>query len=162
MGSTADATAPDLPGLTFVRRIGSGGYAEVFLYEQNNTRLRVAVKVLFKENLSDRALDQFAAEAKTMAELADHPNIVQVFGADVTPDGRPYLVMTLNRRVAASCWWVSLILDWWCLSRAKVWPVFTPKRPSSSPVRQGSGLLSSTSSNLCLTSRCWAGVLEMI
>jgi hypothetical protein len=28
-----------------------------------------------------------------MAELADHPNIVQVFRSDVTGDGRPYLVM---------------------------------------------------------------------
>jgi serine/threonine protein kinase len=70
-----------------------GGYAEVFLYEQVNTRMRVAVKVLFKEQLTDRAREQFAAEANTMAELADHPNIVQVFQSDVTADGRPYLVM---------------------------------------------------------------------
>ena len=37
--------------------------------------------------------EQFAAEANTMAELADHPNIVQIFRSDVTEDGRPYLVM---------------------------------------------------------------------
>lgn len=93
MGPTAEVAPPELPGLIFVRRLGTGGYAEVFLYEQTNTHMRVAVKVLFKENLSDRMREQFAAEANTMAELADHPNIVQVFGADVTADGRPYLVM---------------------------------------------------------------------
>src|SRR5665213_1185481 len=84
---------PDLPGLTFVSDLGSGGYAEVFLYEQTNTQLRVAVKVLFKEHLTDKVREQFAAESKVMAELADHPYIVQVFQAAVTTDGRPYLVM---------------------------------------------------------------------
>jgi serine/threonine protein kinase len=84
---------PELPGLTFVSNLGTGGYAEVFLYEQTNTQLRVAVKVLFKEHLTDRAREQFAAESKVMAELADHPYIVQVFQAAVTTDGRPYLVM---------------------------------------------------------------------
>jgi len=73
--------------------LGSGGYAEVFLYEQDNTHLRVAVKVLFKESLTERSRERFAAEAMAMAELADHPYIVQVFQADVTADERPYLVM---------------------------------------------------------------------
>lgn len=89
----AESVPPDLPGLIFVRPLGTGGYAEVFLYEQANTHMRVAVKVLFKDGLTDRAREQFAAEANAMAELAGHPNIVQVFGADVTSDGRPYLVM---------------------------------------------------------------------
>jgi len=93
MARTVQDDPPVLAGHTFVRRLGAGGYAEVFLYEQNNTHLRVAVKVLFKENLTDRIREQFAAEANAMAELADHPNIVQVFQADVTSDGRPYLVM---------------------------------------------------------------------
>jgi serine/threonine protein kinase len=84
---------PELPGLTFVRSLGTGGYAEVHLYEQVNTRMRVAVKVLFAEQLTQRARQQFEAEARAMAELADHPYIVQVFQADVTADGRPYLVM---------------------------------------------------------------------
>ncbi len=99
MARNTQEEPPQLPGHTFVRRLGAGGYAEVFLYEQNNTHLRVAVKVLFKENLSDRIREQFAAEANAMAELADHPNIVQVFQADVTRDGRPYLVMKYYPRV---------------------------------------------------------------
>ncbi len=51
---TAQSDPPDLPGLTYVRRLGSGGYAEVFLYEQMSPRMRVAVKVLFAESLSPR------------------------------------------------------------------------------------------------------------
>lgn len=93
MSRPVESDPPNLPGLTFVRRLGRGGYAEVFLYEQANTHMRIAVKILFKEHLSDRTLEQFAAEANAMAELADHPYIVQVFQADVTSDGRPYLVM---------------------------------------------------------------------
>src|SRR3954453_10192058 len=55
--------------------------------------MRVAVKVLKDGRLGESERKQFAAEAETMAELADHPYIVQVFSADTTPDGRPYLVM---------------------------------------------------------------------
>lgn len=84
---------PVLPGLMYVRQLGRGGYAEVHLYEQASPRMRVAVKVLFGEGLSERARERFADEANAMAQLADHPNIVQVFRADVTEDGRPYLVM---------------------------------------------------------------------
>ena len=93
MTATRTEQPPDLPGLTFVKRLGTGGYAEVFLYEQQSPRMRVAVKVLFSEALTDRIRDQFTAEGNAMAALADHPNIVQVFRADVTADGRPYLVM---------------------------------------------------------------------
>lgn len=88
-----DKEAPDLPGLTFIKLLGSGGYANVYLYEQSMPKMGVAVKVLSAEGLSDQVLRHFTAEANTMARLADHPNIVQVFRADTTADGRPYLVM---------------------------------------------------------------------
>lgn len=84
---------PELPGLRFVKEIGSGGYSDVHLYEQAMPRMRVAVKVISAENISDEVRDRLTAEANAMAELADHPNIVQVFRADVASDGRPYLVM---------------------------------------------------------------------
>ncbi len=85
--------APELPGLTFVKELGSGGYADVYLYEQAMPRMRVAVKVLRASHLSEDIQGRFVAEANAMAELGDHPNILQVFRADVTSDGRPYLVM---------------------------------------------------------------------
>ena len=36
------SAAPDIPGLTFVRPLGSGGYADVYLYEQQSPRMNVA------------------------------------------------------------------------------------------------------------------------
>ncbi len=84
---------PQLPGLTYVQPLGSGGYADVFLYEQHRPRMPVAVKVLKASGLTDRMRAEFFAEADTMAALGDHPYIVQVFGSGTAPDGRPYLVM---------------------------------------------------------------------
>ncbi|MDE3206111.1 MAG: serine/threonine protein kinase [Acidobacteriota bacterium] len=92
----ADVTyeaAPELPGLTFVKGLGRGGFADVYLYEQARPRMRVAVKALRSDGLSDAVRERFAAEANAMAELADHPFIVQVFRSDVTDGGRPYMVM---------------------------------------------------------------------
>ena len=59
--------------------LGSGGYADVYLYEQQMPRMPVAVKVLKSEGLTDALRRQFAEEADTMAALGDHPYIVQVF-----------------------------------------------------------------------------------
>jgi hypothetical protein len=86
-------TPPKIPGLVFVQPLGSGGYADVFLYEQQSPRMPVAVKVLKAEGLTDTLRQQFVEEADTMAALGDHPYIVQVFRAGTSDDGRPYLVM---------------------------------------------------------------------
>ena len=40
------STPPEIPGLVYVQPVGSGGYADVFLYEQQMPRMNVAVKVL--------------------------------------------------------------------------------------------------------------------
>ena len=90
---TTPPVAPELPGLTYQRHIGSGGFAEVYLYEQLVTGQKVAVKVLTDDGLDDELQGRFFAEAKTTAELADHPSIVTVYTADITAAGRPYLVM---------------------------------------------------------------------
>ncbi|MFM6847992.1 MAG: protein kinase domain-containing protein [Terrabacter sp.] len=86
-------TPPKIPGLVFVQPLGSGGYADVFLYEQQSPRMPVAVKVLKSEGLTDALRQQFVEEADTMAALGDHPYIVQVFRSGTSDDGRPYLVM---------------------------------------------------------------------
>jgi hypothetical protein len=91
-GAAGDAP-PSLPGYTYLEHLGSGGYSQVYLYEQDMPRRRVAVKVLNRAGLTEATRRQFTAEANAMAGLADHPNIVQVFQAEVTGDGRPYLVM---------------------------------------------------------------------
>ena len=93
--STTGRTAqpPELPGLLYIAPLGSGGYSDVYLYEQQMPRMKVAVKVLAAHSLSQHAQARFSAEANAMAQLADHPHIVQVFRADIAPDGRPFLVM---------------------------------------------------------------------
>jgi serine/threonine protein kinase len=92
------ATPPEIAGLTFLRPLGTGGYSEVYLYEQAMPKRQVAVKVLRDTGLTESVRRQFTAEANTMAELADHPNIVSVLAADITTDRRPYLVMTYYSR----------------------------------------------------------------
>jgi serine/threonine protein kinase len=90
---TQTTGAPQLPGLVYVQPLGSGGYADVYLYEQQSPRMPVAVKVLRAEGLTDAMRRRFAEEADTMAQLGDHPYIVQIFRAGTSLDGRPYLVM---------------------------------------------------------------------
>ena len=87
-----DAAPADLPGYRFIKHIGAGGNAQVYLYEQNLPHRKVAVKVLNESALSDAARRRFTAEANVTADLA-HRHIVQVFDANVTADGRPYIVM---------------------------------------------------------------------
>lgn len=83
---------PALTGLTFVEPIGTGGFADVFLYQQQFPARRVAVKVL-RAAADAGVLEQFQAEANVMAQLSGHPSIVPIFQADVSADGRAYLVM---------------------------------------------------------------------
>ena len=86
---------PVLPGFSYVHILGSGGFADVFLYEQNMPRRQVAVKVLLSEVVSDQVRQMFQAEANLMAQLSAHPSILTVYEASVSGDGRPYLVMEL-------------------------------------------------------------------
>ncbi len=84
---------PELPGFTYVEPLGTGGFADVFLYEQQMPRRRVAVKVLLADRTSSSAAKEFADEANVMAMLSTHPAIVTIYQSGVAGDGRPYLVM---------------------------------------------------------------------
>ena len=86
---------PVLPGFSHVHVLGSGGFADVFLYEQNMPRRQVAVKVMLSEMVNDYVRQMFQAEANLMAQLSAHPSILTVYQASVSADGRPYLVMEL-------------------------------------------------------------------
>ncbi|MFN8193342.1 MAG: serine/threonine-protein kinase [Nocardioidaceae bacterium] len=87
-------TAPRIPGYRVIEHLGSGGFADVFLYEQEWPRQKVAIKVVRPDiPLTDREKQLFASEADATARLADHPFIVSVMNAGTTDDGRPYLVM---------------------------------------------------------------------
>ena len=87
------SSPPDLPGYTPLGLLGSGGFADVFLYEQRLPRRKVAVKVLLADDIDVGTRAQFVAEANLMARLSAHPFIVTIFHADVSADGRPYFVM---------------------------------------------------------------------
>lgn len=89
----APMAPPDLPGFTYVDLLGSGGFADVYLYEQQLPKRRVAVKVLLTERMSSGSVEEFTAEANVMAMLSTHPAIVTIYQAGVAADGRPYLVM---------------------------------------------------------------------
>lgn len=86
---------PVLPGFSHVRLLGSGGFADVFLYEQNMPRRQVAVKVLISAVVTDQVRQMFQVEANLMAQLSSHPGILTVYQASISADGRPYLVMEL-------------------------------------------------------------------
>lgn len=84
---------PDLPGFTYQKPLGSGGFADVFLYQQHLPERLVAVKVLLADQLDGGSAEAFRAEANMMARVSSHPAIVSIYQAGVSDDGRPYLVM---------------------------------------------------------------------
>src|SRR5690606_26310972 len=107
---------PVLPGFSFVRPLGAGGFADVFLYEQDMPRRSVAVKVLSADAVNAQARSQFVAEADVMARLSAHPSILTIFEASISADGRPYLVTeycpeSLGDRYKQAPLPVNLVLD---------------------------------------------------
>lgn len=86
---------PVLPGFSHLHVLGTGGYADVFLYEQALPRRPVAVKVLLAELVDEDVRASFRSEVNLMGRLSSHPGILTVYSASVASDGRPYLVMEL-------------------------------------------------------------------
>ena len=87
------STPPRLPGYEYLRVLGLGGFADVFLYQQELPRREVAVKVLLAGSLDDEVRSRFQQEANLMAQLSHHPSIVTIYHAAIAADGRPFLVM---------------------------------------------------------------------
>lgn len=93
MARRVTAQPPVLPGYNYVRPLGSGGFADVFLYEQDMPRRVVAIKVLVDDAINPEVLRTFNAETDTLARLSTHPAIVTIHHASISADGRPYFVM---------------------------------------------------------------------
>ncbi|RAM36648.1 serine/threonine-protein kinase [Arthrobacter globiformis] len=87
------APPPRIPGFSYVSLLGSGGFSDVYLYEQDRPRRKVAVKVLLSGLKTEGARRRFESEANLMAQLSSHPFIVTIFEAEVTGDGHSYLAM---------------------------------------------------------------------
>lgn len=84
---------PELPGFSWVRWLGGGGFADVFEYEQARPARRVAVKVLRAVPMTQDERRRFDDEADLMARVSAHPYIVSIFDTGTAADGRPYLVL---------------------------------------------------------------------
>jgi eukaryotic-like serine/threonine-protein kinase len=116
MARRKPAPPPVLPGYTFVRPLGSGGFADVFLYEQDMPRRVVAVKVLCDDAINPEVLRTFNSEGDILARLSTHASIVTIFHSSISADGRPYFVMdycpdTMGARVKKSSLPVADVLD---------------------------------------------------
>lgn len=77
-----------------LRRIGSGGMADVWLADDSHLQRRVALKILHRRFAQDREfVERFRREAEAAASLS-HPNIVAVFDrGDI--EGTYYIAMQL-------------------------------------------------------------------
>ena len=90
---------------TLVRRIGEGGFSDVYLAEQSfPIRRTVALKIIKPGMDSRHILARFNAERNALAML-DHPGIARIIDAGATGAGRPYFVMELvdGAAVTAFC-----------------------------------------------------------
>lgn len=90
---SAAVSPPRISGFNYVRPLGSGGFAQVYQYEQDMPRRVVAVKVLAEDLGTPASRSMFEAEADAMARLSSHPSIVSIFTASISDDGHPYIAM---------------------------------------------------------------------
>ena len=83
---------PAIPGFRFVRPLGMGGFADVYLYHQALPSRDVAIKIVRAQG-DARGTEELHREADAMTLLAGHPAVVELHGVGTTSDGRAYLVM---------------------------------------------------------------------
>jgi serine/threonine-protein kinase PknK len=79
-------------GFEDAQEIGRGGFGVVYRCTQAALDRTVAVKVLTAD-LDDENRARFLREQRAAGRLTGHPNIVTVLHADVTGNGRPFIVM---------------------------------------------------------------------
>src|SRR5262249_11162745 len=75
-----------------VSHLGSGGMGEVHLAHDEKLNRYVALKLIRLGVDSEETARHFQREAQILASL-NHPNIAQLYGAEITPDGFSFLVM---------------------------------------------------------------------
>jgi eukaryotic-like serine/threonine-protein kinase len=76
------------------RRIGSGGFATVWLAYDEQLDSPVAVKVLADNWTEDHQIRQRFVEEGRYLRKVESPHVVNVYDAGELDDGRPYLVMS--------------------------------------------------------------------
>ena len=94
MASRLPIMPPEISGLNYIAPLGRGGFADVFLYKQSMPSREVAVKVFLKKFQSGSAsAAAFLAEANNLAKLGAHPNIVNIWDANISREGNSYISM---------------------------------------------------------------------
>ena len=76
------------------RRIGSGGFATVWLAYDEQLDSPVAIKVLADNWTEDHHVRQRFLEEGRFLRKVESPHVVSVYDAGELDDGRPYLVMS--------------------------------------------------------------------
>jgi|GEM_PF-1063981 len=95
MPSAAERPGETIGRYTLLEEIGQGGFAVVYLAEQQEpVHRRVALKILKPGMDTREIIARFESERQALA-LMDHPNIARVLDAGATESGRPYFVMEL-------------------------------------------------------------------
>jgi tRNA A-37 threonylcarbamoyl transferase component Bud32 len=102
----AESSPERIGGCRVEKRLGSGGFGDVWLAVQETDLLkrRVAIKLLKRGMDSEAVLERFRIEQRVMDTL-NHPNIARLLGGGVTDDGRSYFIMEFVE---------GLTLDLWC------------------------------------------------
>jgi len=97
--ATAKPSLPEdaIPGYQLVREVSHGGQGVVYQAVQKTTKQKVAIKILLEgPYASPTARRRFEREIELVAQLK-HANIVSVFHAGQTTDGRQFYVMEYVR-----------------------------------------------------------------
>lgn len=90
-------TGADVGEYRVVKQLGRGAFGAVYHATHTVIGKQVALKVLNASFSEDAAMAaRFIDEARAVNRIA-HPNIVDIFGFGVLPDGRKYCVMELLR-----------------------------------------------------------------
>ena len=83
----------EVPGYTIKSEISAGANASVFLAVQTSLDREVALKVVSRDLVNDKAYaERFLQVARSLASFS-HSNIVAVYDVGVTPDQAPYFSM---------------------------------------------------------------------
>ncbi|MBS0194115.1 MAG: tetratricopeptide repeat protein [Proteobacteria bacterium] len=94
-GARSEAAGTNIDAYTLLRRIGEGGFGDVWEAEQfEPVHRKVALKIVKLGMDTREVIARFELERQALA-MMDHPHIARVFDAGATPSGRPYFVMEL-------------------------------------------------------------------
>jgi tetratricopeptide (TPR) repeat protein len=83
-------------GFEVIEHIAGGGMGDVYLARQTNPSREVALKVIRQGMATESLLARFKLELQALARM-DHSSVARVYGAGVTPRGRPYFTMEFVR-----------------------------------------------------------------